>query len=311
MYKPIPWNIKDLMDATGGDLVCGSGAILFQGVSIDSRSIASTDLYLALRGQNHDGHAFIADAAQKGCRGFIVNRNKAATLSLAAEKDDPPVAIAVEDTVKTLGQLSRFQRLRAKASVVAITGSNGKTTTKELTKTVLEQKFVTHATAGNFNNEIGLPLTLLQLSDQHQWAVVELGMNHPGEILNLAHICQPDIGVITNIGPAHIEGVGSIEGVMAAKGELLAEMTKSQTAILNADDARVLQLAKTTAAGIILYGTSGQAEVRAENVTLDGFGHSFTLVLPTGKIAVTLSLPGEFMITNALAAAAVSASIKA
>lgn len=305
MDNRIPWNITDLLDATGGNLVFGSGSISFQGVSIDTRTIDPADLYVALRGLNHDGHDFIPDAAAKGCRGFVVDRDKAASLPFDRAKSVSSIVIAVDDTIAALGKLANFHRRRAAASIVAITGSNGKTTTKEMSRAILEQDFTTHATAGNLNNEIGLPLTLLKLTAAHRWAVVELGMNHPGEIQTLARICQPEVGVITNIGPAHIEGVGSIEGVMRAKGELLSELTAQHTAALNADDHRVLQLATTTAARKLLYGTSEQAEIRALRISIEKDGSTFVLSLPDGEIPVRLSAPGEFMVANALAASAV------
>jgi UDP-N-acetylmuramoyl-tripeptide--D-alanyl-D-alanine ligase len=170
---------------------------------------------------------------------------------------------------------------------------------------VLSRKHAVLTPEGNLNNEIGLPLTLLRLSTAHAWGVVELGMNHPGEIGYLAGICLPDIGIITNIGPAHLEGVGSLEGVMRAKGELLEKLGSERTAVLNGDDPLTLRLAKERKGGVLLFGESREADVRAEAVRTEGAGSRFTLRLPGEAIEVALSVPGRFTVVNALAAAAV------
>jgi UDP-N-acetylmuramoyl-tripeptide--D-alanyl-D-alanine ligase len=190
--------------------------------------------------------------------------------------------------------------------VTAITGSNGKTTTRQMTASVVSQRFDTLSTKKNFNNNIGLPLTLLELCPKHRWAVVELGMNAPGEIDLLARICKPDIGVITNVGPAHLEGVGTIEGVMRAKGELLGRIRSGGTAVLNFDDERVRRLGEQAACRVMFYGLSASAAVRAEALEAVDGGTRFTLRLPDGTgERVLLNLPGQFMVVNALAAAAV------
>ncbi len=170
---------------------------------------------------------------------------------------------------------------------------------------VLSHQFSILATTGNFNNQIGLPLTLLKLEPNHQWAVLELGTNHPGEIARLAQICEPDIGVITNIGPAHLEGLGSIEGVAKEKGSLLQNMRANGKAVLNADDPRVLKLADQIKTEVVLYGWSTEAAVRATDVADGEDGSSFTLQLAGKTISIRLNAPGRFMVTNALAAAAV------
>jgi UDP-N-acetylmuramoyl-tripeptide--D-alanyl-D-alanine ligase len=213
--------------------------------------------------------------------------------------------IAVADTTRALGDMAAFNRRRSQASVVGITGSNGKTTTRQFTTIVVSQQFNILATAGNFNNDIGLPLTLLGLEPDHQWAVVELGTNNPGEIARLADICAPDIGVITNIGPAHLEGLGSIEGVSREKGSLLNSLRKNGKAVLNADDPRVLQLARQTRNQVILYGLSAEAAVRATDVQEQAEAISFILNISGESVSIRLNSPGRFMVTNALAAAAV------
>jgi UDP-N-acetylmuramoyl-tripeptide--D-alanyl-D-alanine ligase len=178
-----------------------------------------------------------------------------------------------------------------------------------MTTMILEQQYNTLTAIGNFNNDIGLPLTLLGLSNGHQWAVLELGTNNPGEIARLAEICSPDIGVLTNIGPAHLEGLGSIEGVMQEKGDLLKNLAPGAKAILNADDPRVIQLAAKTKADVILYGLSHEAAIRAEDVDETKDTISFTLIFAGESIPVHLNTPGRFMVSNALAAAAVGHQI--
>ena len=303
--QPIPWTTQEILDATGGELLCGNRGHSFDGVSIDSRNLSPGDLFLAIIGESHDGHGFAAAAVDQGAGGLVINRPMAEKLPVSAWKAKDVTCIAVADTTRALGDLAGFNRRRANVSVAAITGSNGKTTTRKLTAGVVSRQFSILATAGNFNNEIGLPLTLLGLSPDHQWAVVELGTNNPGEIAKLTAICSPDIGVITNIGPAHLEGLGSLEGVMREKGDLIKGLAPNGRAVLNADDPRVLQLARESRHEVLLYGQSQDATIRAEDIEEDAQTSSFWLILGQERIAVQLNAPGHYMISNALAAAAV------
>ena len=303
MSEPIPWTTEELLYATRGKLISGDKTRFFKGVSIDSRRISKEDLFVAIKGQVHDGHSYVRDAAALGVGGFIVEKRDAVINWINTLEKSPPVCIVVEDTEKALKDLSVFQRERSRVSLIAITGSNGKTSTKDMTARVLEQQFKTLSTTGNLNNEIGVPLTLLKLSRRHEWAVLELGMNNPGEIGRLTHICKPDIGIITNIGPAHLEGLGSLEGVMHAKGELIDNMRPDATAILNADDPLVLRLAEKKGERVLLFGVSANADIRASKISLLGSRVSFLLELPNGSIDICLNNPGRFMVSNALAAA--------
>ena len=300
---PIPWTGTDILEATGGVLLSGEEDASFDGLGIDSRAISEKDLFVAIVGQTHDGHAFCEKVAAAGGRGFLVNEH--ATLPLDAWRRDHVFCVAVPDTTQALGDLASYHRYRNRAKVVAVTGSCGKTSTREMTVQVLSRRFRTHSPKKNFNNEIGVPLTLLAIAPSHDWAVAELGMNHPGEIARLGEIALPDIGVITNVGPAHLEGLGSVENVMAAKGELLSAIQKGGVAVLNADDPRGLQLAGQVSGRKILFGESDLADIRAEDITSSGPVTRFTLVLPGEKVPVTLSTPGRFMVSNALAAASV------
>ncbi|MCP4627162.1 MAG: UDP-N-acetylmuramoyl-tripeptide--D-alanyl-D-alanine ligase [bacterium] len=301
----IPWTTREILEATGGELLSGKLQHPFSKVYIDSRKIVHDGVFVAIIGDVHDGHAFVPDIVEQGVRGLVIDREKAENYPVAAWKAKAVTCIAVADTTRALGDMAAFNRRRSKARVVGITGSNGKTTTRQMTTAVVSQQYNTLATAGNFNNEIGLPLTLLNLEPAHQVAVVELGTNNPGEIARLAAICTPDIGVITNIGPAHLEGLGSIEGVAKEKGSLLDGLRTTGTAVLNADDRRILQLARQSRREIVLYGLSADAAVRGSRVKEAENGISFTLNLAQENISIRLGTPGRFMVTNALAAAAV------
>ena len=192
--------------------------------------------------------------------------------------------VAVADTVAALGAMARFNRNRGDLKVLAITGSNGKTSTRMLMDQVIAKKYATLSTSGNLNNHIGLPLTLFRLAPAHRAAVLELGMNHAGEITELGHICEPDVGVITNVAPAHLEGLGTIDNVARAKGELLHTIRPGGTAILNADDPRVAPMADTVDRAVISFGSDHRAHVRADDVRLTERGMAFTLTTPSGSI---------------------------
>ncbi len=305
MKQLIPWTSEEIIKATGGAAVSGKDKHTFTGVSIDSRTIALGELFVAIKGNNHDGHAFAEAVVEQGIKGIVINKQKAGELLCDKLKNQDVFCIEVDNTTKALGDLAAYNRTRADVSVVAITGSNGKTSTKEMANAIVSRKFDTLSTTGNLNNEIGLPLTLLKLCSSQKWAVLELGMNHPGEIARLAEICKPDIGIITNIGRGHLEGLKTIEGVMNAKGELLDGIKPDGTAILNADDERVMCLARKTTRNVIYFGLSENALIKASSVEVDKNLTSFVLKLPDDSIRVELNAPGRFMVSNALAAASV------
>ena len=301
----MPWRTAEILEATGGKLLYGSLDHMFTGVSIDSRKISAENLFLAVQGDVHDGHRFIGGVIAKGISGCVIDQKKVNMLPASEIKDKGMVCIAVEDTRRALGDLAAFHRRRIPVSIVAITGSNGKTSTRKMTSDVVSRRFCTLSTQGNLNNDIGLPLTLLNLRREHQWAVVELGMNRPGEIERLAEICLPDVGLITNIGPAHLEGLGSVDAVLKAKSELVAKIKPDGTTVLNADDPRLLKLADTALINVLLFGLSKAANIKAESVRHHRGGLSFNMVLPEETVSVGLQSPAMFMVSNALAAAAV------
>jgi murE/murF fusion protein len=307
--NPLSWATADLLEATGAELISGDIENTFTGIGIDSRNISAGQLFVAIKGERHDGHSFADTVIQGGVRGLLVNKGQVAALVPGDLHKKGVTCLAVTDTTRALGDLAAFHRKRTRASVVAITGSNGKTTTREMTAAVLSRRFKTLSSSKNFNNEIGVPLTLFKLDSTHHWAVVELGMNAPGEIDRLAEICRPQIGVITNIGPVHLEGVGSIDGVMRAKGELLAHIRPEGIAVMNADDHRVVNLAKKTDRAVLFFGKSEKAQIRVLDVKAGGSGTSFSLLLPRAQTRIDLKIPGAFMVSNALAAAAVGYQI--
>ena len=300
--KPLVWTAKRICDATGGEIACGPTHRIFTGVSIDSRTIGSDDLFVAIHGTNHDGHQFIPAVMEKGVRGIVLNKANTADIHHVIEKDI--LCIAVDDTTKALGDLGAYQRKESGVTLVAITGSNGKTSTRAMTAAVLSERYNTLSTKGNFNNEIGLPLTLLRLSDDHQWAVVELGMNAPGEIARLSKMATPDIGIITNVAEAHLKGLGSIENVATAKAELLDYLSPEKTAILNADDPLFSELKRHCTCRIVTFGISEKSDIRAESVAMDHGHVRFTLIIDGQMLPVRLNTAGKFMVSNALAAAA-------
>ena len=300
---PIPWKTTDILEATGGDLVAGPGDGTFDSIAIDSRTIAQGEMFVAIVGDVHDGHTYAHSVVKKGVRGVLVEKGTLEDRILEIPFTREVVVIAVADTTRALGDLASFNRCRTPLTVIALTGSNGKTSTRTMLTHIVTRKYETLSTLGNFNNEIGLPLTLLRLEKRHTLAVLELGMNRPGEIRRLAEICRPDIGMITNVALAHLEGLGSIEGILRAKGELLEGLNANGRTILNADDSHVASLADKAPHEVMLFGLTDKAMVRASHVRELGHHLSFHLEVPGDAIEVTLATPGKFMISNALAAA--------
>lgn len=300
------WTGPDVLAATEGELACGAGDFFFTGVSIDSRTISPSYLFVAVKGKTHDGHDYINEVLEKGVAGVIVEKSRRPTV-VERIKASGGLCVAVEDTVRALGALARYRRRQAGLIVVAITGTNGKTSTKEMTARVLEQRYHVLTTAGNYNNEIGVPLTLLRLDASHQVGVLELGMNAPGEIARLTGICEPDIGVVLNVGEGHLAGLGSIEGVARAKGELVEMMGKNGAAVLNADDPRVLRLAEKAGGRVVTFSRGDRGDVRALNFQQTETGCAFDLLFSGQEESVPVRINGcgSHLVSNALAAAAV------
>jgi UDP-N-acetylmuramoyl-tripeptide--D-alanyl-D-alanine ligase len=299
------WTLNDILKATGGELLCGDPRQEAGGISIDSRTLTAGHAFAAIRGEVHDGHRFIPEAIARGAAGLVVDHRGRDARPAGACGQGRVFCVAVPDTTRALGDLAAFHRRRCPAAVVAITGSNGKTSTRRMTAAVVSQRFPTLEAEGNLNNQIGVPLTLLRLTAEQRWAVIELGTNQPGEIARLAEICTPEIGVITNIGPAHLEGLGSMEGVLAEKSSLLHGLRPGGRAVLNADDPRLRGVLADLGSAALAFGVSSDAAVRAAGAVETALGIDFELILPEESAAVHLDAHGRFMVQNALAAAAV------
>ncbi len=297
----VPFDLQDALRWTGGRMISGRPVHAFQGVGIDTRSIRPGDLFVAIRGARHDAHEFLAAALSAGAAGLIVDETYATSTDTAF---DVPVLV-VDDTTRALGALAAGHRQTFRGPVVAITGSNGKTTTKEMCHAILSVAGPSLKTQGNLNNEFGLPLTLLSRQPEHETAVVELGMNHRGEIARLTAIARPDVGVITNVGTAHIEYLGSRENIALEKGDLVAGLESSGVAVLNADDPLVAAQAGRSAARVVRYGLSDSADVRPRGARFDGdASFVYTLCAPLGEIEIRIAGLGETTVINSLAAAA-------
>ena len=282
------FTIQELLFATGGTLnvPAGFGDPVIHGLTIDTRTLTPGMAYVAIRGETFDGHRFIPDAMAKG-----------ALLSVS-DTDVPYPHIRVENTVLAYQNIAKLHRERFDLPVVCITGSVGKTTTKEMVKAVLETTFYTHATVGNLNNQTGVPTTVLQLNGQHQVSVMELGTNHFGEIDAIARVAEPTICLFTNIGEAHIEFFGSREGIFRGKTEMLNHMRPGGAVIANGDDEFL-----RTIPNALTYGLSEGVSMRAVQIEERGLeGVSFFAEGFSKRLFVTLQVAGKHMVQNALAA---------
>ena len=301
------FSAEELIRATGGTLLQGRTDSAIHGVSTDTRQLVAGNLYIPLKGANFDGHDFLEEAIAKGAGGLLVEARNAGILEKFSEKTDSGLKIIVEDTLTALGDLARFWRRKVGRPVIAITGSSGKTTTKEMTAAILGQTFSVLKTEGNLNNLIGLPLTLLRLHQGHDLAIVELGTNSRGEIKRLTEIAEPDIGLVTNIGLAHLEGLKTLECIREEKGDLYGTMSKSGLAVFNADDEFMTPLRRSWPGRTLTYGVTSPADLTASDIAKWGTsGQSFTLNAGTEHSVVQLSASGLHNVYNALAAVALS-----
>lgn len=289
----------DLAQKMNGDIVQGSPSLIFKSFSIDSRTSLQGSLFFALTAERN-GHFFIPDALKKGVAGAVISQN-------IPPIDKAIVLLHVRDTTKALHILAQKVLMDSHCQVVGITGSIGKTTTKEFTSLLLSGKFTVLKSIGNFNNHLGLPLSLLNLTPEHEIAVLEMGMSHKGEIQALTQIAPPDVAVITNIKPVHSEYFESIEDIALAKKELLLGTKSGGTAVLNADDRRVLDIAKDWKGRKILFGLSGQGDIRAREIKKMGMeGMVFKLIYGADSAEVKLPFLYDSYLENFLAAASVA-----
>ncbi len=294
--------LSEVASFTKGYLVGKDLAIV--SVSIDTRTLLKGDLYIAIKGQNFDGHAFIEQAEKAGAGAVLVEY----------ELETQLPQIVVKDTHKALAELASAWKNQSDVKTIAVTGSNGKTTVKEMIAAILAVNAKVHFTKGNLNNDIGVPLTLLKLQQKHQYAVVEMGANHLGEIKYSSHYAQPDVAVITNVGAAHIEGFGSLEGVARAKGEIIEGLSATGIAVLNKDD-DFYPLWSDIAGDrqVLSFGLDKTADINAHAILVrvenNEFFTQFTLSTATDEVAIQLKLAGQHNVVNALAAAASCLSV--
>ena len=268
--------------------------LIVHGVSTDSRSTDKQNLFVALTGPNFDGHNFVTTAVERGAVAVIVDRQMQSTCP----------QVIVEDTRIALGKLANAWRKKFAFPLIAVTGSNGKTTVKEMLTAILSVRHPVLATQGNLNNDIGVPLTLFRLSKQHEFAVIEMGANHAGEIAYLTDIAQPDVAIITNAGPAHLEGFGSLEGVAKAKGEIYGGLSETGTAIINADDCfNPLWREYCADHKTLTFALDNDADITA-SWSVDDKGSLINAKTPAGEVSIHLPLLGRHNVMNALAAIA-------
>lgn len=288
--------LPEVAAATGGQVLArGDHQVPFTGVSIDSRTVGPGEMFFAIKGPRFDGHDFLAEAAVRGASSAVVHREAAAPPSLGL--------LRVADTTTALADLGRHVRLAVEVPVVAITGSAGKTTTKEMTAALLATRGSVLKTEGNLNNRYGLPLTLLRLRQDHTAAVLELGMSAPGELRTLSQIARPDIAVITNVGAAHLGFFASVDEIAKAKAEVFEGLREGGRAVLNGDDPRLRAMGAALPA-VVWFGRDRRWDVSAENWRGTVFGMRFDLRVAGRTVEVALPLPGAHFLMNFLAAAA-------
>lgn len=290
------FNVDEIGRVTGGSIANRAGSD-FTGVATDSRTIRAGNLFVAIAGERFDGHNFIEQAVLNGAAGVLISRtglNSPANVSV----------IAVPDTLKAYQAIAAWHRAKFTIPLVAVTGSNGKTTTKDFTAAVLASRFSVLKTQANYNNEIGLPFTLLQLASGHQAAVVEMGMRGLGEIRELAFLARPTIGIVTNVGETHLELLGSLDNIAAAKAELVEAIPADGVVILNADNDYVRAMQSKSAARVVFYGIQHPCQVRAANIISKGGGTVFDCVCAQTGFTVEIPAVGRHNVYNALAAIA-------
>lgn len=301
---PAAWGnitVEEILAPTRGILLSGNLRQVFSGLNTDSRRTASGDLFIALIGDRFDGHNFALDAINRGATGIVIRKDRAQGLS----RVKGAAVIAVKDTLRALGDLAAWWRRRHRVRLVAVTGSAGKTTTKEMISRILEIGGRTLASEGNFNNLIGLPLTLLRLETGHESAVLEMGMNRPGEIARLTEIADPDVGVITNVGMAHLEGLKDIKGVVRAKTEMVERVSPESRILLNGDDKLLMEAASRFGRAVTTFGFEENNDIRCTNIRDTGLAGVSCSVTYRGKsIDIRLRVPGHQNVSNALAATA-------
>ncbi len=300
--EPPRFTLQDVLTATGGTLAQRGRADAFDGVSTDSRTLAAGSLFVPLKGPRFDGHDYLAQAASAGAAGVLVERGREGLVKgLAAGT----AAVSVPDTLKALGDLARLWRNRFAIPVVGLTGSTGKTTTKEMAAAIMGREKNLLKNEGNLNNLVGLPLTIFRLNAAHEAAVLEMGTNRRGEVARLTEIASPTVGLVTNVGPAHLEGLGSLETIREEKGDLYRVMDGRGTAVINLDDPLLAPWAAQWKGRKITFGIDADADVTASRIAHEAErGTVFTLLAEGASREILLPVLGFHNVSNALAAAA-------
>lgn len=299
----MPFTARELIQANHANFLLGNPHATFEGISIDTRTVRKGDLFFAIPGPHHDGHDHLEEAVRKGATGLVVQ-----TLDqrVVFEREHVPALFQVPQCVTAIQQWARFVRSRSRAVVVGVTGSNGKTTTKEMIAAILRRVGTTLATRGNLNNHLGLPLTVSLLTPEHRFAVLEMGASRSGDIALLADIARPHIGLITNIGKAHLQGLRSPDGVLLEKRALFDSLPVDGVAVINQDDPLLAGTAASLSCRKVFFGLSPLADVRGDAIIEEESGVRFTLMVRGQRTPVRLPVPGRFHVLDALAAAAVA-----
>ena len=297
--KPLTPN--EIRQAVHGQWLARGADMMVRGVSIDSRTAGAGELFVAIRGDNHDGHDYLRPAAEAGCIAAIIDRHAAAGADVMDLFGGG--VIGTDDTVKALGELAGFHRRQVPATVVAVTGSNGKTTVKRMIDHIISRRAKGLASEKSFNNAVGLPLTLLAVGPADDYVVCEIGTSAPGEVLDLARIARPDIAVITSVSEAHLEGLGSVAHVAVEKASLLAPLADNGTAVVCGDSEPLTRALTAYDCRMIRFGEGDECQLRLTDYRTNGQGQSFQL---NDRLWVDLPVPGKHNARNAMAAIAVA-----
>jgi len=301
------FSLKDVLKATAGIIVSGKSENKFYGISTDSRQVFKGNLFIALKGEKFDGHDFVRTALDKGAAGILVQDEAKINQTLT---DRTVAVIKVADTLTALGDLAHEWRKRFSIPVIGLTGSSGKTTTKEMMAAIIGREKNILKTEGNLNNLIGLPQTIFRLTKKHELVILEMGTNTRGEIKRLTQIAAPDIGLITNVGPAHLAGFGSIDVVREEKNDLFLNMSSSGIAIINLDDKAVTTAAERWNGRRITFSMSPNADVTVKDIKMNGIkGMNFNMVIGENTQKVEMKIVGLHHVNNAMAAAAAAFAV--
>ena len=300
----IPFTVSELILATQGKLVQGSKDAKVRSFSADTRGLKRNDFFIPLKGEHFEGHHFLKDSLENQAAGFLVQQwDEETKNSLKGHLGTDTIVIQVKSTLKALQNIARTVRLKKDVPVVGITGSSGKTCTKDMLTSILKEELRVVSSEKSYNNEVGLPLTLLKITEQTRAVVLEMAMRGPGQITELCEIARPNLGVITNIGQAHLEFLGSEQAILEAKAELVRAIPPKGAVVLNQDDASIEKLKEMAMCAVTTFGRSNVANIRAEEMRTDSWGRvTFGIKGLQKYVIVNLPVPGRDQVSNALAA---------